>query len=252
MIPVFDHEHAIGAVVSAVQEFDIPCILVDDGSGPACARALDELADQSTDVELLRLPTNRGKGGAVSAGLRAAAASRYTHALQIDADGQHNAADIPKFLAASRDDPFAVICGHPIFDDTMPRGRRYGRYLTHVMVWIHTLSLDIRDSMCGFRIYPLAHVLQVLDDEPPGSRMDFDIEMLVRLHWRGVRMKWLDTQVRYPQDGVSHFRLGLDNLLISWLHCKLLFGMVARLPKLVVRRLAAASPGSGEEERCDG
>lgn len=248
VIPVFDHEHAIGAVVSALRAFGLPCILVDDGSGPACAQVLDGLAESAPDVQLLRLPVNLGKGGAVSAGLRRAGALGYTHVLQIDADGQHTAADVPAFLAASREDPGAVICGHPVFDASMPPGRFYGRYLTHVLVWIHTLSRDIPDSMCGFRIYPLAAVLPILDQERPGSRMDFDIAVLVRLHWRGVRLHWIPTRVRYPADGLSHFRLGLDNLFISRMHVRLFLGMLWRLPRLLARRLGAASAaGNGGE-----
>jgi hypothetical protein len=90
--------------------------------------------------------------------------------------------------------------------------------------------------MCGFRVYPVAELVRLLDEERPGSRMDFDIEVLVRLHWRGVSMRWLDTRVGYPQDGISHFRLGLDNLLISRMHLRLFLGMLRRLPRLVSRR----------------
>lgn len=241
MIPVFDHERAIGPVVSALQSFGLRCILVDDGSGSACAQVLDGLAVSCPDVLLLRLPVNLGKGGAVSAGLRRAGALGYTHVLQIDADGQHTAADVPAFLASSCEDPEAVICGLPVFDASMPPGRFFSRYLTHVLVWIHTLSRDIPDSMCGFRIYPLAAVLPILDREHPGSRMDFDIAILVRLHWRGVRCRWIPTRVRYPADGLSHFRLGLDNLLISRMHVRLFLGMLWRLPRLLARRLGGAS-----------
>ena len=236
LIPVFDHEHAIAAVVAAARNHRLPCILVDDGSGPSCARALDALAAADPGVQVLRLPTNLGKGGAVAAGLRAAARQRFTHALQLDADGQHDVHDLPRFLAASEKEPRAVICGRPNFGPDMPRSRFYGRYLTHVFVWLNTLSFDIPDAMCGFRVYPVAEMVRLLDEERPGSRMDFDIEVLVRLHWRGVSMRWLDTRVRYPQDGISHFRLGLDNLLISRMHSRLFLGMLRRLPRLVSRR----------------
>ncbi len=123
----------------------------------------------------------------------------------------------------------------------MPRHRLYLRYLTHVMVWLNTLSFDIPDSMCGLRVYPLAVVLPVLEAEPPGSRMDFDVEVLVRLHWRGVAMRWLPTRVRYPLDGLSHFRLVRDNGLITAMHTKLFFGMLRRAPWLIARRLRAAA-----------
>lgn len=237
VIPVFNHERAVGAVIAGVRAAGLPCLLVDDGSSPACAGALDALAAADPRVSVLHLPLNLGKGGAVAAGLREAARRGHSHALQIDADGQHDTADIPRFLAASGAAPGAVVCGRPVFDASIPRARFLARYLTHAMVWLNTLSLDIRDSMCGFRVYPVRPLVGLLDEERPGERMDFDIEVLVRLHWRGVPMTWLDTRVGYPRDGVSHFRLGLDNLLISRMHALLFLGMLHRLPRILARRL---------------
>ncbi len=123
-----------------------------------------------------------------------------------------------------------------MFGDDVPPVRFLGRYLTHGLVWLHTLSLDIPDAMCGFRVYPIGTVVELLDEELLGSRMDFDIEVLVRLNWRETRMVWLDTAVGYPSDGVSHFRLGQDNLLISWMHARLFAGMLLRAPQLIRRR----------------
>jgi glycosyltransferase involved in cell wall biosynthesis len=240
VIPVFNHERAVGGVVAGVRSAGLPCLLVDDGSSPACAAALDALAAADQEVSVLHLARNLGKGGAVAAGLREAATRGYTHALQIDADGQHDIADIPRFLNASRAAPEAVVCGSPVFDASIPRVRYYARYLTHALVWVNTLSLDVRDAMCGFRIYPVATLVTLLDEERPGERMDFDIAVLVRLHWRSVPMVWLDTRVGYPRDGVSHFRLGLDNLLISRMHALLFLGMLRRLPWILARRLRGA------------
>jgi len=199
---------------------------------------LDALA-QGPGITLVRLARNQGKGGAMIAGLRAAAGAGWTHALQIDADGQHDAADIPGFLARARAAPTAVICGVPVYDESVPLGRLIGRYATHVWVWINTLSLAIRDSMCGFRVYPLARVASVLDVRALGRRMDFDPEVLVRLHWRGVAIVSLPTRVTYPADGLSHFRLGRDNLLISRMHARLFLGMLLRSPRLLWRKVAA-------------
>ena len=238
VVPVYDHAHAIGAVVEALLGAGLPCILVDDGSRASCAAVLDQLAATRPGVRVIRRPRNGGKGAAVADGLRAALASGYTHALQVDADGQHAVEDVPAFLAAAAADPLAVICGRPVFDATMPRVRFYFRYLTHVLVWLNTLSLEVRDSMCGFRVYPLAATVAMIDEEHPGARMDFDVEVLVRLHWRGIPMHWIDTRVRYPTDGVSHFRLLLDNALISRLHGMLFLGMLVRLPAIIVRRLS--------------
>jgi len=238
VVPVFDHPDAIAGLVDTLRGHGVGCLLVDDGSGPACAAQLAALAEQFPgEVSLLRLGHNQGKGAAVMAGLREAGRRGYSHALQIDADGQHDARDVPRFLAMARESPGAVINGRPVYDDSVPRARLYGRYATHVWVWINTLSFDIRDSMCGFRVYPLAPTLALLDDQRIGTRMDFDTEILVRLHWRGLAIHDCPTRVTYPEHGVSHFRLLRDNLRISAMHTRLFFGMLLRLPRLLARKV---------------
>lgn len=238
VIPVYNHGDTIGAVVRVVVKQGLHCFLVDDGSDVSCARALDKLAQAHPgSLSLLRLPHNQGKGGAVMAGLREARRQDYTHAVQIDADGQHDAVDIQRFLASSRQQPEAVICGCPVYDESVPKSRLYGRYATHVWVWINTLSFSIRDSMCGFRVYPLLSALALIDTVDMGRRMDFDTEMLVRLHWRGVHIVNLPTRVTYPKNGISHFRMWRDNMAISRMHALLFLGMLYRLPMLLWRKL---------------
>jgi glycosyltransferase involved in cell wall biosynthesis len=238
VIPVYDHEHAIRAVLEGVLQHGLHCILVDDGSAAGCALCLDALAREfSAQVTLLRLPSNQGKGAAVLAGFDQAVQQGYTHALQIDADGQHCTGDIPKFLQAAGAHPNAVIAGCPEFDASVPRLRLYARYLTHVCVWLNTLSFDIRDSMCGFRLYPLAAVMKLTAGQRIGSHMNFDTDILVRLYWQGLEVVNLPTPVTYPSDGVSHFRLWMDNVLITRMHALLFFGMLIRVPRLLARKL---------------
>lgn len=237
VIPVYDHPATIAPMVRAVRAQGLRCLLVDDGSAAACAAELDRLRAEDPDgIELRRHAHNAGKGAAVLTGLRAAFESGSTHAVQIDADGQHDPLDIGRFLAAAEAQPEAVICGVPAYDASVPTGRLLARYLTHVWVWINTLSLQISDSMCGFRVYPLSIVCRLADEETIGQRMDFDTEILVRLVWRGHRLVNLPTPVTYPQDGISHFRLLRDNVLISRMHARLFFGMLSRLPTLLRRR----------------
>ncbi|WP_092281558.1 glycosyltransferase family 2 protein [Pseudomonas prosekii] len=235
IIPVYNHETAITTVVDALIAQGFPCILVDDASTPACAKVLDQLA-QRDDVFLVRLTVNQGKGGAVMTGLREASRLGFSHALQVDADGQHDLADVATFIEQSRANPAALICGYPLYDASVPKGRLYARYLTHMMVWINTLSLQIRDSMCGFRVYPLPATLALISSAKIGKRMDFDSDILVRLSWRNQPMLWLQTKVHYPLDGVSHFRLFHDNVLISSMHTRLFFGMLLRAPLILWRR----------------
>jgi len=237
VIPVYNHAEAIGDVVRGLRAHGLPVCLVDDGSEPGCAAVLRDLAEQDAQVMLHVRPRNGGKGSAVIDGVRTVAAAGYTHALQIDADGQHDTRDVPNFLAAAAAAPDAIVNGNPIYDESVPRARLYGRYLTHVWVWINTLSLRITDSMCGFRVYPLAPMLPLLDRVRIGKRMDFDTEILVRLDWAGVPIRNLPTRVRYPQDGVSHFRPLMDNVHISAMHTRLFFGMLLRAPRLLLRHV---------------
>ncbi len=236
VIPVYNHEHAIGKVVARVLAHDLRCILVDDGSSPDCAGVLDALVARYPDrLVLERHAGNQGKGGAVLTGFARAARDGYSHVLQVDADGQHNVDDIPRFLAAARAQPAALIAGCPIYDESVPALRLYARYLTHVWVWINTLSLSIRDSMCGFRVYPVAPVVALAARRRLGLRMNFDIEILVRLYWDGIEVVSLPTKVGYPEDGVSHFKAWTDNVLITRLHTALFFGMLPRIPRLLAR-----------------
>ena len=238
VIPVYNHEGAVPAVVTALLARGLPCVLVDDASSPACAAVLEQLAEHE-QVFLVRLALNQGKGGAVMAGLREASRLGFSHALQVDADGQHDLRDVDNFIASSRAHPEALICGYPQYDSSVPKGRLYARYLTHVWVWINSLSLQIPDSMCGFRVYPLPPVLALINSAKLGKRMDFDPEILVRLAWRNQPMRWLPTKVHYPADGLSHFRLLHDNALISSMHTRLFFGMLLRAPQILWRRWRA-------------
>ncbi|WP_373976313.1 glycosyltransferase family 2 protein [Chitinibacter sp. SCUT-21] len=236
VIPVYNHEHAIGAVLESLRGFGLPCLLIDDGSNAACQRVLEQLATQHAAwVSLKRLDVNQGKGGAVSAGLFWANELGYSHAAQIDADGQHHTPDLTQFIHAAQTQPAALIAGQPVYDESVPKGRLYGRYATHIWVWINTLSFAIKDSMCGFRVYPLAATCALLQREKLGSRMDFDVEVMVRLYWAGMNIVQLPTPVQYPLDGVSHFAVWRDNVLISRMHAKLFFGMLWRSPRLIAR-----------------
>lgn len=247
VIPVYDHERAIAAVVQGVQRHDIHVFLIDDGCNELCASELQRLS-QRPGVTLLKHGRNRGKGAAVCSGFRAAHAAGFTHALQVDADGQHALGDIARVLEVARIQPHAVICGRPIFDDSIPKIRYYGRYLTHAMVWLETLSFEIRDSMCGFRLYPLEAVIALLGRHGVGSRMDFDTDIIVRLHWRGVATHWVETRVVYPADGVSHFRMFFDNVRMTSLHVRLVLGMLVRAPLLMRRRFSRRDSDQHREE----
>lgn len=237
VIPVYNHAVSIGPTLEAVLKFSCPVLLVDDGSDQECRDVLIQLHQLHIDqVSLLRLPENGGKGAAIKAGLKALQSSGYSHAVQIDSDGQHDLNDLSAFLCTSRNSPEALVIGYPIYDETVPKLRYYARYLTHVWVWINTLSFEIRDTMCGFRVYPVDQTVALIAEGNCGDRMEFDPEIIVRWFWQGSRIKNLPTKVLYPIDGVSHFRLWRDNTLISLMHARLFFGMLRRAPILFYRK----------------
>jgi glycosyltransferase involved in cell wall biosynthesis len=237
IIPVYNHHEAIGRVVVALRQFNVPCMLINDGSSAQCTAELRRLAEQEKHWVILHERTeNGGKGAAVITGFKLALAQGFTHAIQIDADGQHCLADIGLFLSASAANPDKLILGAPRYDGSISKKRLYGRQFTNLWIWINTLSFEIKDGMCGFRCYPLAAVDKILQSTALGQRMDFDIDIAVRLHWGGVGIVNIGTDVKYPIDGVSHFRMLQDNLLISKKHAQLFFGMLWRLPLLLLRR----------------
>jgi glycosyltransferase involved in cell wall biosynthesis len=238
VIPVYNHQEAIAQVVETLKQFDLPCYLVNDGSSEQCTAVLRGIAGQEKSwITLYERDRNGGKGAAVMDGLNLAIASGFTHAIQIDADGQHSLADIDRFLDACAQHPGKLILGKPGFDATVPKKRLYGRRISNLWIWINTLSFEIADGMCGFRCYPLDAVDKLLNSVQLGKHMEFDIEIIVRLYWQGVDVINIETEVQYPLDGISHFRMLQDNLLISGKHAQLFFGMLRRLPRLLLRRL---------------
>jgi len=238
---VYNHPDTIANTVKAIAEYNLDVLIVDDGSEALCQQVLEDIAQQTPTVNLLRLPQNLGKGGAVKAGLKKALHMDYSHGLQIDADGQHAPVDIPRLLNLAKQQPDTLISGQPEYDQSVPRLRLYARYLTHIWVWINCLSFTIKDSMCGFRIYPLQRCAELIDNYYLGDRMDFDTEIMVKWYWHFGDIQQFPTRIRYPEDGISHFRGWHDNWLISKMHTRLFFGMLRRCMKLLKRSSSEAS-----------
>jgi len=221
LVPTLDNPRTVRNVVMAIRRHLPAVILVDDGSGEAGRAACDLIAADGL-ATLRRLDRNRGKGAAVKAGFAAARELGFTHAFQIDADGQHDIASIPTFLRASAEQPDALILGYPRYDGVIPRGRRIGRRFTNLWVDLEVGRRGaIRDAMIGFRVYPLAAALA---SGTRANRMDFDIEIAVRMVRNGCPVQNLPVDVQYlaaGDGGVSHFRLIRDNLGFCRLHSRL-------------------------------
>ena len=226
VIPHFNHSGTVGRVARAMLSAGLPVMIVDDGSSANEQAVLQQL-EAEPGIRVRFCPRNGGKGHAMKEGLRWARAEGYSHALQVDADGQHQLDDAARLLVAAEREPDALVCGRPIYGADAPAVRRYGREITNFWASVNA-GVRVRDAMCGFRVYPLAITCEVIDREPVGDRMDFDIDILVRLSWAGVPLAWVDTPVRYTPGGISHFAPLHDNLLISRMHARLFAGMLRR------------------------
>lgn len=233
VIPHYNHFESFKEFLPQLAALDLPCIVVDDGSEAQMLSQLRVLLADYSQVHFLAHGENRGKGAAIISGAHLARYLGYTHIFQIDADGQHNLADVSVFIAEAERYPNAIICGAPTFDDSAPKARVYGRKITDFWVALETLSLRIKDSLCGFRIYPLAELERVMDRYMIGRRMDVDTDILVKSSWQGIDMRFLETKVIYHDQGVSHFHYIRDNVRLIRLHTRLMCGMLLRSPLLI-------------------
>ena len=240
LIPSYNPGPHLAATVHAALERWAPVWVIVDGSTDRSELDLMALAESSPGLRVMVLPENRGKGGAVLFGLCEALAQGFTHALIMDADGQHPPERLAVFMQTSRAEPDAMVLGVPVFDSSAPALRVQGRRISNWWANLETLGAGIGDSLFGFRIYPIRPLVEVMQSQTWMRRFDFDVEAVVRLCWRGIKPINLPAPVRYlrPEDGgVSHFNYWRDNLLLTWMHFRLFWGFVARLPRLASRRL---------------
>jgi glycosyltransferase involved in cell wall biosynthesis len=237
LMPVFNHGKTAGPIAKKLSELKLPIIMVDDGSNDETKNLLVEIAKENSLVKLVTLPKNLGKGGAVSAGIDKAHELGLTHVLQIDADGQHDVKRAEFFLEQSRLHPEAAICSYPEYDDSVPASRKNGRVVANTWAKIITLSSDIADAMCGFRVYPVEATWKLIHHHHFDYRMGFDIEILIRLYWKKINLRFFPIHVVYPEDGISHFHVVKDNARISWMFTRLFFAMIPRIPFLLLRNI---------------
>jgi glycosyltransferase involved in cell wall biosynthesis len=241
LVPHYNHAARLGGVLDGLAAHGLPCLVVDDGSEAGQRARVQALIASRPWVEIEALPENRGRGAALRHGYDAAARRGFSHVVQLDADGQHDPADVPRFVAAARAHPDALVLGVPRFDGSAPWARYYGRRVSTFWVAVETLSRVIPDALCGFRAIPLAPTLDVLRRHRLGDRMEFDPALVVALVWAGVPVATVPTRVRYRRDGVSHFQPWRDNVRISAMHARLVAGMLPRLPRLLRHRPVAVS-----------
>ncbi len=247
VIPFFNHGQFALQLLQNLVSYQLPIIIVNDGSDSnhsnLLLQAVAHIKQQGNkalhtpDITVIHHTENQGKGGAVMTGFYHAQKQGLTHIIQVDADCQHDLSQIPIFMQSALEHPQSVICGYPQYDASVPKSRLYPRYITHIWVWINTLSFTIKDSMCGFRCYPVNTTINLFQCVNIGTYMDFDIDVIVRLYWKGLNIVNIPVSVIYHQEPSSHFRVWKDNVLISKTHARLFAGMLWRSPSLILRHL---------------
>ena len=245
LIPSYNPGDAVYATVHGALAHWSPVWVVVDGSSDGTTAGLQRLAAQQPGLRVLVLPHNQGKGAAVLHGLRAAQTEGYTHALTMDSDGQHPVALIPTFMQASQRDPDALVLGRPVFDASAPMLRVRGRKVSNFWANLETGFAGIGDSLYGFRVYPIADLVSVMNANRWMRRFDFDPEASVRMVWRGLRPLNIDAPVKYlsaDEGGVSHFQYGRDNVLLTGMHLRLFVEALLRAPLLLWKRLTRQPP----------
>lgn len=245
LIPSFNTGKQVYDTVRAARARWNPVWVVTDGSTDGTPQGLRAMAAADPGLKVIELPVNGGKGGAVLHGLNAARLAGFTHALTMDSDGQHPAALIPAFMRESIAHPETMVLGRPVFDASAPLLRVRGRRVSNWWTNLETLGAGIDDSLYGFRVYPIEPLIAVMRRQPWMRRFDFDTEAVVRLAWRGVKPLNLAAPVRYlsaEEGGVSHFKYGRDNVLLTWMHMRLMLEFVLRLPVLLWRKATGRAP----------
>ncbi len=229
LVPTYNHYKQLHSIVTEAAKNGLTTIIVDDGSDEVTKAGLQKIA-LIDGVVTVTLQHNSGKGGAVKAGLRHAQKLGYSHCIQVDADGQHDLDDLPQILSLSKDNPSAVILGNPVYDKkNTPKARLFGRKITTFWIAVETLSLDIKDGLCGYRAYPLDKIIPTLNRYKTGNRMDFDPEIVVKLKWEGCRFINFSTKVRYVDEESSNFQMVRDNLRISFVFMRLFWVALFKL-----------------------
>ena len=216
LVPVYDNATTVATVVREAKALGYDVLVVDDGSRDGSGERGAEAGGA-----LVRHEVNRGKGAALRTGFREALARGFTHAVSIDADGQHFAADVPALLESARAFPDALVVGARDFSTQIHVQSKssFGRRFSNFWVWFET-GVRVDDSQCGLRVYPLAHVVRL---PLTRERFDLEVEVIVRAAWAGLPVLSVPVRVHYPppHERISHFDVLRDNVRISLLNCRL-------------------------------
>ena len=242
VIPNFNSGPRLEQTVRQVMTVWRPVIVADDGSTDGSNAPVVQLAAKEPGIHVLAQKKNKGKGAAVLSAFNHAVDRGLTHAVVFDADGQHDPADIPKFMAASAQSPLALVMGQPQFGKDAPAWHIIGHRIANFFARLETLRPRLGDSLFGLRVYPMLAAIRAFRDVRGGRAFDFDTQVAVRMAWMGVPAVNLPAMVHYPPTRVSHFRYLRDNLLLIRVHLRLLVRAIFIWPKLAWRRFTETAP----------
>lgn len=250
VIPSYNSGPLLEETVRNVMAVWQQVIVVNDGSTDGSVDAVIRLAKTEPGLHVLAQPGNTGKGAAVHAAFHYAVDRGLTHAAVFDADGQHDVADLPKFMEVSRENPLALIMGEPQFGDDAPFWHVIGHDIANFFTKIETLRPGLGDSLFGLRVYPMLAAIKVMRSIRGGRRFDFETQLAVRMSWLGTPAIRVPAAVRYPaKNRVRHFRYLRDNFLLIRVHVRLLLMGVVVWPQLLLRRLSGAGAFDAAKQR---
>jgi glycosyltransferase involved in cell wall biosynthesis len=242
VIPSYNSGPRLEQTVREVMAVWQPVIVVNDGSTDGSADNVIRLAQNEPGLHALAQPRNTGKGAAVFSAFNYAVDKGFTHGVVFDADGQHDAADIPKLMEASKENPLALVMGVPEFGEDAPTSHVLGHALADFFARVESLRPSLGDSLFGLRVYPMLATIRAMKRIRGGRRFDFDTQMAVRLPWLGVPTVKVPAKVRYSSGRTRHFRYLRDNLLLLRVHLGLLLRSIFVWPKLAWRKLTNTRP----------
>ena len=233
LIPVYNSEKLIADVVKSVLPYTKNVMVVNDGSTDGTLHVLENFPE----ITLLSYTKNRGKGYALQCGFQKAFEMGFSHAITMDADGQHLASDIETVVQAAQKHPDALIVGARKFDNpNMPHGSIFANRFSNFWFTVQT-GKRLPDTQTGFRVYPLHSIGKM---RLFTNRYEAELELLVRSAWRRIPIVSQPVNVYYPpqNERISHFRGSIDFFRISLLNTVLcFFAVVYGYPNMLLRKV---------------
>lgn len=219
IIPTYNNNKTISAVISDVLAFTSNIIVVNDGATDNTSDIVNQFKEKIT---ILEYKPNKGKGVALRTGIKKAQELGYRYAITIDSDGQHYANDIPIFIDEIEKNPDTLLVGaRNLNQENMPKKNTFGNKFSNFWFKLFT-HIDLPDTQSGYRLYPIE---KMKGTKYFTKKYEFEIEVMVKAAWKGIDVKPVPIKVFYAEgdERVTHFRPFKDFARISLLNTYLFF-----------------------------